>query len=134
MVTEAQIETKIDTVLTKYQTTQIQYYPYTSGVTDVYKQRDVTFGTPVTVVGRAIINPTEETITDIGAIVDIDVALLFSRLEMLRKFPAAVEGAWMDNAGQVSWNGSRYRIVRTAPSGQVGTKFLLFILLAKDLS
>lgn len=133
MVTEAQTEAKIDSVLTKYQTTEIQYYPYTSGPTDVYGQRDVTFGTPVTAVGRAIIEPTEEVITDIGRIVDIDVAFLFSRLEMLRKFPTAVEGAWMDDAGQLSWNGSRYRIVRTAPSGQIATKFLLFILLAKDL-
>jgi len=133
MPTEDQIESKVDSLLTLYQNSQIQYYPYSTGTADIYKQRTLSFGTPVTVVGRAIINPTEEQITGIGRLVDIDVAFLFSRLEMVRKFPAAEEGAWMDNSGQLSWNGSRYRIVKVAPSGQVQTKFLIFIALGKDI-
>lgn len=133
MVTEAQAEAAVDALISKYPQGQIQYYPYVTGATDIYKQRTVSFGAPVTVVGRAIVNPTEEQVTGIGKLVDIDVAFLFSRLEMVRKFPSASEGAWMEDSGQLSWNGSRYRIVKAAPTGQVSTKFLLFVALAKDL-
>jgi len=133
-LTEDAIEAKIDSVLTKYQNlAPIQYYPYATGSTDIYKQRTKTFGTPVTVIGRAINRPTKEMVTVIGDGEVFDMAFLFSRLELVRKFPAATEGEWMDTYGQMGWNSRRFKIEAARPTAQVATKYLMMVILATTI-
>lgn len=131
MTIESKIESKLDRVLTQFRTTSIQYYPYL-GVTaaDIYKQRVPEFGTAVYVVGRAIHNPTPEIITAIGDGERYDIAFLFSRLEMKRRFPSAAEGDWINTYGKLKWRGREYKIEKVKPTGQVGEKFLLVVVLA----
>ena len=133
MATEAQIQTMVDVNLTRYKTTAIAYYPYVSGVVDIYNQRTKTFGTAVSLVGRAILNPTNEKISVIGNDERYDIAFLFSKLEMDRKFPSAAEGEWLDVAGEMTWWGRRFKIEKVAPSGQVGTSFSLVIVLGTTI-
>jgi len=134
MPTVAQIEAKVDSVLTKYQNkSPISYVPYVSGAVDLYKQRERTYGTPVVIVGRSIHRPTPEQITVIGNGEVYDIAFLFSRLEMNRKFPAATEGEWISTDGIMDWRDRQYKIEKVAPSGQVGESFALCIVLATTI-
>jgi len=133
MVTEAQAELKVDATITKYKSTTISYYPYTSGATDVYKQKTKVFGSAVALIGRAIHRPTPEILTVIGSGEEYEIAFLFSRVQMVAKFPSALEGEWIDPSGQMEWRNRRYKIKRVAPSGQVGEKFLLMIVLANSI-
>lgn len=129
----AAIEAYVDNTITKYRTTDILYYPYSSGATDLYKQRTKSFGTAVTLIGRAIIRPTSEVLTVIGNGEVYDIAFLFSRSEMVRKFPTASEGEWMNVDGEIAWFNRRYKIERVTPTGQVSTTFLLVAVLAMSI-
>lgn len=130
---EENIELIVDCVIREHQTTPIQYYPYVSGAVDVYKQRTRTFGTPVTLVGRAIIRPTNETLSVIGNDEQYDIAFLFSRTEMRKKFPALPEGEWMDVTGEMTWFGRRYKIEKAQPTGQVGLNFTMMVIMGKTI-
>lgn len=130
---EDRIETQVDSVLRKFQTTQIQYFPYVAGATDLYRQRVRTFGSPVTLVGRAILNPTKEKLSVIGNDEVYDIAFLFSRLEMIDKLPTHSEGLWMDVDGEMEWWNRRYRIVKVKPTGQVQERFLLVVVLGTTI-
>jgi len=124
----------VDKLITKYRTTTIKYYPYVAGSVDTYKQRTKTFGSAVELVGRAIVDPTSEEVTAVGSGESYDIAFLFSRLEMIRKFPLADEGEWMQPDGEMEWRGGRrYRIEKVKPSGQVGVNFTLMIVLANTI-
>jgi len=127
------IEAKVDSVITKFRTTTITYYPYTSGSTDIYKQRQKTFGPGVDLVGRAILKPTTEQVSVIGNDEVYDIAFLFSRTEMTRKFPALSEGEWLNVTGEMEWFNRRYRIEKVHPSGQVQETFILVIVLATSI-
>jgi hypothetical protein len=131
--TEEGIDKKVDNLLTYFKGTTIQYYPYVSGTLDTYRQRTKTFGTPVTLLGRAIHNPTEEQITVIGSGERYDVAFLFSRKEMLRKFPGVAEGEWMSVEGEMGWFNRRYKIEKVKSTGQVSTHFLIVVVLAATI-
>ncbi len=133
MPTEAQIQTKVDQVITQHRTTAINYYAYVEGITDIYKQRTKTFAAPVELIGRAILNPTQEKLTVIGSGERYDIAFLFSRLEMIRKFPSADEGEWLDVSGEFTWWDRRYKISRVAPTGQVGLDFSLLVALGMTI-
>lgn len=130
---EDRIEAFVDSTLRKFKTTTIRYYPYASGATDVYRQRVRTYGSPVTLIGRAILNPTKEKLSVIGNDEMYDIAFLFSRLEMVDKLPAYSEGLWMDVDGEMEWWNRRYRIVKVKPTGQVGEKFLLTVVLGTTI-
>lgn len=130
---EDTIETKVDSLLTKFKQSPITYYPYVTGAYDTYKQRTKTFGTAVTLVGRAIWEPTIEQISVIGNDEKYDVAFLFSRTEMTRKFPSLTEGEWLDVTGELEWNSRRFRIEKVHPSGQVQTRFILVVVLANTV-
>ena len=130
---EQKIEAYVDKIITRYKTTDIYYYPYVTGAVDTYKQRTKTFGDPVTLVGRAILSPTKEQITVIGNEESYDIAFLFSRTEMQRKFPSLSEGEWLDVDGEMSWFNRRYRIIQVHPTGQVGVNFLLVVVLANSV-
>jgi hypothetical protein len=127
---ESAIETRVDELLTdQFRTTAIQYYPYLSSVVDRYKQRTKTFGSPITIRGRAINNPTPDLISVIGNNERYDVAFLFSRLELKRRFPAAAEGEWLSTDGEMSWFERRFKIEKVKATGQVSTHFLITVAL-----
>jgi hypothetical protein len=133
MVTEAQVEVKVARTLSTFNSGNIDYYPYISGETDRFKQRVITYGTAVPLVGRAILSPTEEEISGIGDARMYEVGFLFSRLEMVSKFPLGVEGEWLDGRGQLEWRGRRYKIDKVHPTGQVASKFLIVVVLCSSL-
>jgi hypothetical protein len=127
------LEAKVDSLLTRYQTTEISYYPYATGSVDIYKQRTKSFGSAIILVGRAILRPTPEQISVIGNDERYDIAFLFSRTEMLRKLSSYNEGEWMDVTGEMEWFSRRYKIEKVKPTGQVQTRFLLVVVLATTI-
>lgn len=130
---ELAIQATLDKYLIQFQTTGIQYLPYVATAVDPYGQQVKTFGTPVTVIGRAILRPTPEKVTVIGNDEQYDVAFLFCRAELLRKFSAAEEGKWMESSGRMTWWDRTFKIEHCRPTGQVGLYFLLFVALANSL-
>lgn len=131
---EDRAQLKVDRTITRFRTSPIVYHPYVEGPVDRYGQRDKTFGTPsAEIIGRAIHNPTMEQVTIIGQGEVYEIAFLFSRLEMLRKFPSGVEGEWMAVEGQLEWRNRRYKIEKAKPSGQLGQTFSLFIIVANSI-
>lgn len=133
MLTEESIQKRVDEVITRFKTTPIQYFEYINGVTDIYGQTDKEFSAGPFLTGRAIHRPTAESVTIIGQGEVYEIAFLFSRLEMLRKFPSGVEGEWMDASGRMRWRERDYKIEKIKPSGQVGETFSLFIAVANSL-
>jgi hypothetical protein len=132
-ITEDRAEAAVDYGIRRCRSSSIEYVPYVPGAVDVYRQKDKVYGVPVPLVGRAIVSPTPELITVIGNNEKWDVAFLFSRVEMVSQFPLADEGEWMDTSGEMTWDGKRFKIGRAAPSGQIGEKFLLFIVLGTTI-
>jgi hypothetical protein len=131
---ETTIEAEVDSLLTRFQTASpIKYYPYVEGELDLYKQRTKSFGPAVTLVGRAIHKPTPEQLTVIGNGESYEMAFLFSRTELKRKFPTADEGQWLLTSGQLEWRTRRYSIEKVAPTGQVSTHFILVVALAESI-
>ena len=128
--TEDGIDRRIDQLLTYFRGSAVRYYPYVTGAVDIYKQRTKTFGTAVTLIGRAIHKPTAEQITVIGNNEKYDVAFLFSRKEMLRKFPGVAEGEWGSVEGEMEWFNRRYKIEKVQVTGQVSSHFLMVVILA----
>lgn len=133
MPTEESVQQAVDTVIQQHRTTGIDYFPYAPGVTDIYRQRAKSFGPPVSLVGRAILRPTPEQVSVIGNDEEYDIAFLFSRLELKRKFPAADEGEWLDVTGELEWFNRRFKIEKYHQSGQVGQSFSLVIVLANSI-
>lgn len=130
---EQSIQLAVDRNLTQFRHSQIRYFPYLSGATDVYKQKAKQFGVPTPLIGRAILNPTKEQVSVIGNDEVYEIAFLFSRLEMIRKFPLANEGEWLDVTGQIEWYDRRFKIEKYQQSGQVGPDFSLVIALGNSL-
>jgi hypothetical protein len=130
---EATIQAEVDRKITRFRTTPIQYYPFVSGTPDIYGQQTKTFGTPVTLTGRAILRPTPEKLSVIGNDEQFEVAFLFARAEMLRKFPSADEGEWILSSGRLAWWSRTYKIEHVRPTGQVGEHFMLVVALANSL-
>ncbi len=133
MPSEAEIQTKVDEALTKYNSGPINYFEVIPGVEDIYGQSTPTYEAAVPLVGRSILKPTPEKVTVIGNGEMFDLAFLFSRLEMLRKFPSLDEGRWIDIRGEMTWDNRRTRIEAVRPSGQVEASFSLIIILASSI-
>jgi hypothetical protein len=132
--TEDNIQKIVDQYITRFRTTPIQYLAYVAGAVDRYRQRDKTFAAPSPdLIGRAIHKPTPEKVTVIGQGEVYEIAFLFSRLEMLRKFPSATEGEWIQPEGRMTWRSRTYKIEKVKPSGQTGETFSLVIVLANSI-
>ena len=133
-LTEDNVQLVVDHYITLHRTTPIQYLAYAGGAVDRFKQRTKTFDAPSPdLIGRAIHNPTSEQVSIIGQGEVYDIAFLFSKLEMDRKFPAAVDGEWIQPEGQMVWRDRTYKIEKVKPSGQIGLTFSLVIALATTI-
>lgn len=133
--TEDNIQRIVDHYITRFRTTPIQYLEYVSGAVDRYGQRDKTFAAPSPdLIGRAIHKPTPEKVTVIGQGEVYDIAFLFSRLEMVRKFPSATDGEWIQPEGRMVWRSNRvYKIEKVKPTGQTGETFSLVVVLVNSI-
>jgi len=102
---------------------------------DPYKTRRPKFKAPLEVNGRATSNPSEETMSIIGKDEDVDMAFLFSRLELERKFPAVVYPAalWITSKDRIEKDGEVYRIIRVHATGEVKTGCTMVCALGKLL-
>jgi hypothetical protein len=130
MVTESLAQRSADAVIRKYRTSTILVRKYvSSGVPDRFGQAIPVYAAGLDVVGRAIHHPTKEQISFIGDAERYGAAFLFSRLEMLRKFPGLAEGKWITTYDRIVWNGNDYKLEKVQPSGQVGRTFSLVIAL-----
>jgi len=130
MVTEAQAQRATDRAIRRYRASTISVLKFASaGTPDRFGQSRATFSPGVPVVGRAIHNPTKEQVTVIGDGERYEIAFMFSRLEMLRRFPALPEGKWITTLDKVTWNGNTYKLEKVQPTGQVGTTFSLVVAL-----
>jgi len=130
MVTEAQAQRATDRAIRRYRASTISILKLESaGTPDRFGQSRATFSTGVPAIGRAIHNPTKEQITFIGDGERYEIAFLFSRLEMLRRFPALPEGKWITTYDKIAWKGNTYKLEKVQPTGQVGTTFSLVVAL-----
>lgn len=130
---ETSVQKAVDIYLTKFRTSEILYYPFVAGIPDEFMQQTKTFGPPISLIGRAVLRPTPEKLTVIGNDEQYDVAFLFSRLEMLRKFPLAEEGEWILSSGQFNWWNRRFKIEKVRPTAQTGQTFSLVAAMANSL-
>lgn len=133
MPTEESVQKVVDTVIRQHRTSSIDYFPYAPGVTDLYNQNAKAFGPPISLVGRAILKPTPEQISVIGNDEQYDIAFLFSKVELKKKFPLADDGEWIDVDGEIEWFNRRFRIEEHQPSGQIGQTFSLLVVMANTI-
>lgn len=124
MVSEATAQRAVDRVIRKYRTSTINVLKLESaGIPDRFGQSRPTFSAGVSVIGRAIHHPTNEILTVIGDGERYEIAFLFSRLEMLRKFTTLPEGKWITTYDRIVWNGNTYKLEKVQPTGQIGQTF-----------
>jgi hypothetical protein len=84
----AQIIAEVDTLILRFGKS-VDVFKAKTGVRNRYGQAVPDFDNKVTCTGRVIFNPTMEQLSIIGDMQDVDIAVLFSREELVRKFPLA---------------------------------------------
>ena len=71
-----------------------------------YDYGEKTYDDPVEVIGRAIIKPSEEVVSKYGGSKGtVDCLFVWSRLELIRKFPSGEENWWITDSDTVVYNG-----------------------------
>lgn len=105
-----------------------------AGSSTPYKDRKPKFKDAVSLVGRAIRNPTKEQISFIGNMAAVEIAFVWSREELRRKFPAAAEGQWITGNDRVTFEGETFRLDIARPSGRYKMHNALFIALGTKLT
>jgi hypothetical protein len=98
---------------------------------DQYRQGTPAFDSPVSVRGRGIRRPTSDQISFIGDGEEVEIAFLFSRLELNEKFPSATEPYWVTNDDQIGFEGKRYRILESHPTGKVAETYSMLVVIAE---
>lgn len=130
MPSEADIQARVAAVIDSHGG-DLAVRKYVSETQDRYKQGVVTFGTPVICRGRAITRPTREQLSFIGDGQEVEVAFLFSRLELVAKFPALGEGVWLTTKDEVGWGGQWWRLVSAHPTGRVSTQCSMLVMIGE---
>ena len=102
-------------------------------VRNAFHQAAPVFPTNVICKGRSIVNVSEQQTSLIGNLQAADVALLFSRAEMLRKFPLKAEGEWLNEEDEFSFESERYKVLKFHPSGRIKDHSSIVILLGKTI-
>ncbi len=130
---QTQIQNEVDDLILGFGDT-VEIYVAKDSVKNNYGQASVSFHEAIPCTGRSILAPTKEDITIIGDLQNVDVAVVFSRLEMLRKFPHRDENRWIDEDDEFKFENERFRITKVYPTGRVKDWDLLLILLGKNIS
>jgi len=111
----------------------VTVYKASVGAGNLYGQQTKSFGTGVVCKGRCLLTPTEEQISLVGNLEEIDAAFVFARAELVRKFPAGAEGEWITELDEASFEGDRYKLVKVKPSGKVEDKWQLVVVLGRNI-
>ena len=128
---EASVLNKVDKLLTDHQSLEPIYIlkyegtlpsPKTPFTTAVKK-----YGSPILVVGRAITNPTKELASLFGNLAKLEIAFVWSRLELIKKFPLAAENDWLDSKDIVQYKDNTYDLIQVKPSGHYASFCTLVI-------
>lgn len=136
MATETQIMVAVDNLIRSYGTS-FSVYKYSgsaepsAGPQNPYNYKVKQYADPVEVTGRAIIEPTAELLSMIGKNLEYDAAFLWSRLELLTKFPTALENKWIDENDEVKFNDTLYKLIKIYPSGRIKNYCSLIIGVGK---
>ena len=131
---QAQAEAWVDDLLLGFGK-EIDILPHASEpIRNLYGQSESEFDQPVSCTGRCILNPTKEQISIIGNEQKVDCALVFSRTELVRKFPSAEEGEWISELDQFSFEEKTYKITKVHPSGRIGDRATLVIVLGDTIA
>lgn len=130
---EPKIQKKVRSALTRHGT-DIDVLKYTTGaVLDQYKQGEPEFADPIEVRGRGIRRPTKDQLSMIGDGEEVEIAFVFSRLELNEKFPAATEPDWITNDDRIGFEGKLYRILSTHPTGKIHLTYSMLVALAETI-
>lgn len=129
---ESRIQDKVYAVLRDHGT-DMDVLKYTGTTLDQYKQGEPTFEDPVEVRGRGIRRPTKDQLSMIGDAEEVEIAFVFSRLELNEKFPTATEPYWVTNDDRIGFEGKLYRILSTHPTGKVAQTYSMLVAIAETL-
>jgi hypothetical protein len=129
---EARIQDKVFAVLRDHGT-DMDVLKYVSTVLDQYKQGEQTFATAVEVRGRGIRRPTKDQLSMIGDAEEVEIAFVFSRLELNDKFPTATEPYWITNDDRIGFEGKQYRILSTHPTGKIALTYSMLVAIAETI-
>ena len=100
---------------------------------NIYGQSKLDFeATAISCTGRCILNPSPEELSIVGNMEDVDAAVLFSRAEMVSKFPSNPENEWISLDDEVEYDSIRYRIIKVYPTGRIKDYCAELVLLCKD--
>lgn len=133
MPSEAAIIAKVASVLQTYGTDIDVLKSAGVGVADVYGQGDRTFDAAVSVRGRAIQKPTQDQLSFIGNDDEVEIAFLFSRTELVAKFPSAGENEWLEKTDEFGWEGRRFRALSVHPTGRVQAYHAMVAVVAETI-
>lgn len=125
-------ETEVDAALRDYGK-EILVYLHKTVVVNVYEQAAKAFEEPVSCTGRCILNPTKEEVSVVGNLEGVDIAALFSRLEMVRRFGDAEEQAWLSELDEIEFENKRYRILQVHPTGRVENRCVMVVVLGANM-
>ena len=129
---ELAIEDYADTTITGFGKT-VYYYKSKTVVKNRYGQAGQAFEDPVECTGRGILNPTSEQLSIVGNLQDVDVALLFSRKEMQRRFPTIAENEWMHEHDRLKYEDRTYKIIQIHPTGRIKNFASIFVVLESNI-
>ena len=107
---------------------ELTVYKYSSqpvGGRNRYGQVTPGFAAGVSVYGRLVLNPNLEKLSLQDNLQQVDVSILFSRLELVRKFPSAAEQEWIHEKDEVELEGQRYKLIKVKFTGRVKDRTLM---------
>jgi hypothetical protein len=129
---EPKIQNKVHDLLRDHGT-DMDVLKYESTVLDQYKQGEQVFADPVSVRGRGIRRPTKDQLSFIGDAEEVEIAFVFSRLELNEKFPLATEPYWITNDDRIGFEGRVYRVVEAHPTGKVALTYSMLVLIGETI-
>lgn len=130
MVSEALGQLAADASIRKYRTSELRVYRFLSaGTPDRFGQAVPVYDGGTVVIGRAFHDPTQEQVTFIGDGERYGAAFVFSRLQLLKKFPALAEGKWITTYDRITWKGNEYKLDKVQPAGLIGETFSVVVAL-----
>lgn len=108
---------------------------YAGTVLDQYKQGEPTyaaFAVPTT--GRGIRQPNMDQLSMIGDGESVEIAFVWSRLELARRFPSAADPMKsIDTRDRLEFEGKTYRILSTHPTGKSHSVYTMLVVKAASL-
>jgi len=106
---------------------------FSSLTTDQYQQGDPTFNTVVNTTGRGIRQPSADELSVIGDGENVEIAFVWSRLELIDKLSSYPTDKWLDNKDRIQFEGKVYRILSTHLTGKAFDLYSMVVCKAESL-